>query len=89
LEYKNIEGIRDANLPKIDITVLKHNRVRELFTFQENYNEIIGPGGIPYCGRPNPIELVNFLSNLSLPVDIERIKADFTKEIVFESDDED
>lgn len=89
LEYKNIEGIRDAKLPKVDITVLKHNRVRELFTFQENYNEIIEPRGIPYCGRPNSDELVNFLSNLSLPVDIERIKSDFTREIVFESDNED
>ena len=55
VKFKNIEGI-DSNT-SLDISVLKHKRVRELFTIFEDYSI----DSIPYCGNPDYEKLLSFI----------------------------
>lgn len=55
LKFKDIEGIQ-ANT-SLDVSVLKYNRVRELFTIFEDYSI----NSIPYCGSPNYDKLLSFI----------------------------
>ena len=54
-EYNNIDEI--GNNTKLDISILKHERSRELFSFCENYFE----KKVTFCGIPNINKLVEFL----------------------------
>ena len=79
-KYINIEEI-EKNL-KIDVTILNHIRVRELFTVFDKY-EIIN---IKYCSSPNFDDLIKFTQTNLLKIDIDKIKKDFTVELIFEDD---
>ena len=79
-KYISIEEI-EKNL-KIDITVLNQIRVRDLFNVFDNY-EIIN---IQYCMFPIFDDLIKFSRENSLKIDIEKIKKDFTVELIFEDD---
>lgn len=79
-EHKSIENIRDnAN---IDVSVLKHIRVRELFKnyeqFQINY--------INYCGIPNFNALQEFIFVNNVKFDIEGLRKSFVRDIVIIDD---
>ena len=54
-KYKNIEGIESNT--SLDISVLKHERVRELFTIFEDYSI----NSVPYCGHPDYNKLLSFI----------------------------
>lgn len=73
-KYKKIE-----NIPNIDISILNHNRVRELFNIREKYDE-----KIPYCGEPDFELLNNFLYSINMGTDLSSIIKNFTKEILFD-----
>ena len=79
-KYINIEEI-EKNL-KIDVTILNHICVRELFTVFDKY-EIIN---IKYCSSPNFDDLIKFTQTNLLKIDIDKIKKDFTVELIFEDD---
>jgi 5'-3' exonuclease len=55
LKFKTIEEIGAKT--SLDTSVLKHVRVRELFTNFDDY----GLKSVPYCGTPNYKELLTFL----------------------------
>ena len=69
-EYKSIETIGEKG---IDISVLKHVRVRELF---RGYNRFSGQ--IPYCGEPDFKKLSGFIFKHSLGTSVDTIKKAFT-----------
>jgi len=79
-KYITIEEI-EKNL-KIDVTILNYIRVRELFTIFDKY-EIIN---ISYCSSPNFDDLLKFTQTNLLKIDIDKIKKDFTVELIFEDD---
>lgn len=94
LKFKNIEGIESNT--SLDISVLKHKRVRELFTVFEDY----AIEDIPYCGTPDYAKLRSFVlthkvwHNTRMSADdniasidrrIDKLREDFaTSVIVFE-----
>lgn len=84
LNHGNIDNIGENT--NLDITILKHNRVRELFTKFEDYDI----NYIPYCGKPNFEELKKFILDKKVYVNIEKLKKDFIHNlVVFEgSEDE-
>lgn len=79
-QYENIEGISD-NCKTIDITVLNHIRVRELFTQFVDFNIT----NIPFCGKPNFDLLDKFVTDNNININIDKLRKDFTEiNIVFE-----
>jgi flap endonuclease-1 len=82
LEHGNIENI--GKVGRVDISILKHEVVRKLFIeFGEKTTE-----EIPYCGRPNFEKLESFMRVNNIRLSIERLKRDFTENIVvFEDSD--
>ena len=83
VQHKDIDGITENT--NLDTSILKHIRVRELFTEFESYDLT----SIPYCGKPNYELLESFIKTHNLEINIEKIKTNFTREIVFEDSDED
>lgn len=80
-EHNDIDGI--AENTNLDTSILKHIRVRELFTEFETYDM----KAIPYCGKPNYELLEVFIKNHKLEINIEKIKKNFTREIIFADSD--
>jgi 5'-3' exonuclease len=80
ITHKNIETLEKNGL---DVTILKHKRVRELFTQFDDY----GITSIPYCGYPDFERLKQFNSQHKLDINIEKLVKDFTRDIVFEDSD--
>jgi 5'-3' exonuclease len=82
-EHNDIDGI--AENTNLDTSILKHIRVRELFTEFETYDM----KSIPYCGKPNYELLESFVQTHKLEINIEKIKQHFRKEIIFADSDDD
>jgi 5'-3' exonuclease len=81
LSYKTIENMEQNT--DLDISVLNHVRVRELFTKFDDYDLTY----VPYCSRPQFILLDKFSEEHNLDIDMENIKKNFTYEPIFESSD--
>ena len=82
-QYNNIEGIQ--NNTTLDISVLKHIRVRQLFTEYEKKNI-----KVLYCGTPDFQKLTDFVFKKNLPINVDGLKKSFTQSnvIIFEDDDD-
>ena len=95
--FKSIDGLK--NNTTLDIGILNHERVRELFTKFENYSA----KSIPYCGTPDYEKLLEFILKYKVWYDIrknedtnltavhsrlEKLKNDFTLSIMVFEDDE-
>ncbi len=79
-KHQNIDEI-EKNEP-IDVSILKHKRVREIFTKHTQANVVI-----PYCGAPLIHELDTFFEKREIKVNTQRIHTAFTRlfsTIVFE-----
>jgi 5'-3' exonuclease len=77
-EYKSIEEVEKNT--KLDISILKHNRSRELFTFPEKYFE----KKIYYCKPLDINEVQKFLFENNCRIDISYISDCFKpKELIF------
>ena len=78
-KYGSIDEIE--NKLEIDVSILNHNRTRELFTGYEKINLV----SVPFCGFPDLENLQKFISENSLNVDIEKLNTDFSRNnIIFE-----
>lgn len=80
LKHQNIDKI-SQNEP-IDVSVLKHKRVREIFT-EYVHTDIV----IPYCGAPSMDKLHDFFEKKDIKVNTQRIHTAFTRlfsTIIFE-----
>jgi len=75
-KYKNIE-----NIPNIDTSILKFKKSRELFTTFPDHNATYD---IPYCGQPDWDLLQKFVTEHKLSIDINKLKKNFYREIIFE-----
>ena len=75
--HKSIEKIDQETAH--DITILNHNRVRELFREYERVN-----WDIPYCGRPDFDELAIFFEKKWIRMDMDVLRKSFGASIVFE-----
>lgn len=76
-EYGSIEAIAETG---IDVSVLNHTRVRDLFKGYKKFD-----GKIPFCEYPNIGELGEFLFKYNIGVSLDTIKKNFTDpEIIFE-----
>jgi len=84
LQHGGIDQIAAAT--NLDTSVLNHKRVRQLFTeFEfEKFDKI------PFCGTPDFLSLEKFVKKHKIQVNIEKLRKDFTHNIVIfeESDDE-
>lgn len=76
LAHGSIDGIETET--GLDVSILKHNTVRKLFT--EFSSETIDD--IPYCGRPVFADLEVFMRKNDIRLNIDRIRRDFTENIV-------
>ena len=91
LEFNNIEGVETNT--KLDTSVLKYKRVRELFTKFEDYDI----KSIPYCGSPDYEKLLAFIrkhkvwydtrrsleaNSLAVVGRLEKIKEDFSLSVI-------
>lgn len=75
--HKNIENIEKNT--KHDVSILKYKRVREMFKIFEDYKI----DTIPYCGQPDFEQLVEFTKKYQLDINIENLRKDFIKELIF------
>jgi 5'-3' exonuclease len=65
---------------KLDINILNHIRGRELFTTWDPDNIT----SIPYCGKPNIIELKKFISDNSININVDSFSDIFESKIIIE-----
>lgn len=84
LKYGSIEEIaknvtNNKGIP-IDISILNHEKVRELFTKYSKSNIT----SIPYCGMPKFEDLRDFVFKYNLKLEIQSMKKCFIKEFVIE-----
>ena len=78
-EHQTIENI--AKKTKLDITVLNHLRVRQLFRKYETKNVTT----IPYCGLPDFIKLTRFVFKYNINCYVDGLKNSFINNtIIFE-----
>lgn len=78
--YGSIEKI--AERCKIDVSVLNHIRVRELFRGYAKTNVKVS-----YCGSPNFRELELFVTKKNIRTNIDSLRRSFVKaDVVFEDD---
>lgn len=82
LEHRRIEKVAEAG---IDVTVLTHVLVRELFTQFED----TGITSIPYCGRPDFATLQEFVTKHNVQTRIDKLKDNFVREIQIADSDSD
>jgi 5'-3' exonuclease len=81
-KYDNIENISDQ--AKIDVKILNHHRVRQLFREYQKTNV-----KVPYCGTPDFTELQKFLFIRNLRIDTDSLRKSFIHNIIiFEDDNE-
>ena len=71
-EYKTIEAV--AEKTGLDISVLNHIRVRELFK-EYKKSEI----KVPYCGKPDINEFELFVTKKNLNVSVKAVKKAFSE----------
>lgn len=69
-DYSNIETI--ATETGLDVTILNHVRVRQLFRQYTRSNAKVG-----YCGRPDFTELQKFLFQKNQPINVETLRKCF------------
>ena len=68
----------------LDTSVLKHLRSRELFSTFPEYNV----DNIPYCGCPDFDSLEKFITKHNIHVNFEKLRKDFTQNIIVFEDSE-
>jgi 5'-3' exonuclease len=73
----------------IDVSILNHKRVRQLFTKFKDETTAIPK--IPYCGQPNYDKFAEFVSENNLPINIERLRPAFVHSqiIILQDENED
>lgn len=77
LEHGSIEAVGETG---IDISVLNHNRTRELFKDYKRFD-----GKIPFCCPPNIMEIGEFLFKNNIGISIDTIRKNFSEpDIEFE-----
>jgi len=81
-QYGSIDGVKENT--KHDVTILNHERTRELFTKYPQY-EIIT---IPFCGFPDFEKLKEFVSEYKLNISIENLEKNFVHNSVMIIEDE-
>ena len=80
LEHKSIDNLKkDTNL---DVKILNHVRVRQLFREYERYQ-----GKIQYCGFPDFEKLGILLVQKNIKMDLETIKDSFVSKIELDDDE--
>lgn len=81
-KHGDIDKIKESG---VDVSILNHERVRQLFTEYARFPEI----DIPYCGRPFYDELYKFVQeNKIYNINIENIKKNFEPQfVIFEESD--
>jgi 5'-3' exonuclease len=86
IQHGGIDQI--ASETALDTSVLNHKRVRQLFTEFQIENDALFK--IPFCGTPDFADLEKFVSIQKIQVNIEKLRKDFTHNIVVfeDSDDE-
>lgn len=86
IQHGGIDQI--ASETALDTSVLNHKRVRQLFTEFQIENDALFK--IPFCGTPDFTDLEKFVSIQKIQVNIEKLRKDFTHNIVVfeDSDDE-
>jgi len=88
IQHGSIEQI--ASDTALDTSVLNHVRVRELFSQFEIEKEKAALFKIPFCGTPDFQSLEKFVAVHKIHINIEKLRKDFTHNIVVfeDSDDE-
>ena len=88
LKYGGIDELSKES--KIDISILNHIRVRELFTDFTEEVKVMNTMNIPYCFSPNFEELEKFVIKQKISINMEKLRQDFNQnnQIVFEDSDE-
>lgn len=76
-EHKSIERIDRET--KLNISILNHNKGRELFRKYE-----VKDVKIPYCGEPDFKKLQEFIFKNNIRLSVEGLKKDFVREIIIE-----
>jgi flap endonuclease-1 len=71
-KYGSIDDIKE-NL-NIDVSILNHNRTRELFTGYEKINL----SSVPFCGSPDLVKLEEFINKHNIDIKIETLKKNLT-----------
>lgn len=80
--YKSIDRIKDET--KLDVSILNHIRVRELFNDYEKSKV-----NVPYCGSPDFSSLEQFIVKKNLRLNMDSLRKSFVHNIiVFEDSDE-
>jgi 5'-3' exonuclease len=79
--YKSIESIRDDG--KIDVTILNHVRVRQLFREYQRSSDIV-----TYCGIPDFSKLHQFLFTKNVRMHINVLEKSFKNQSIVIIDDE-
>lgn len=74
-KYSNIETLSENT--SLDISILNHTRVREIFKDYETIDITI-----PFCGQPDFDELHNFLIENNILINIEFLKTSFSKNVI-------
>jgi 5'-3' exonuclease len=83
LKYKDIDGIVDAL--KIDVSLLNHVRVRDLFKKYEK----IDLNSVPFVGKPDILKLEDFMVCHNIKVCKEKLIQNFIHNVkIFDNDDE-
>lgn len=77
VEHRSIENI--DKYTQLDVCVLNHQRVRELFTGYEKMDI-----KIPYCGKPDFNKLQEFIFKHNIRMSIDGLRKDFIRDVVFE-----
>jgi flap endonuclease-1 len=81
-KYGSIEEI--GKNTSHDISVLRYERVRELFTKYENTDI----NKIPYCGQPESKALIDFIKTNNIYTDYNHIEKSFIHNVIVFEDDE-
>lgn len=77
-QHKNIDNIGENT--KLDISILKHKKVRELFTTWDEDDITY----IPYCARPDIEALKSFVSENNINVNVDKFVNVFESKIIIE-----
>jgi 5'-3' exonuclease len=81
LEHKSIDKLKtDTNL---DVSILNHIRVRQLFREYTRFQ-----GKIPYCGFPDFVKLGILLTEKNIKMDLESIKDSFISNIELSNEEQ-